>query len=300
MFPPPLPPPPPPPPPIPLLPQYERDYVLEAAFRALPAPPSPLPSDAARRLVALANQADVQQASVAGATAVAIASPPPMPLAAGPPTNHFTVLAVVACDAVTAALTLGRYGTAPSSVAILNFADPVKPGGGYMNGRTAQEEDLCRAMPALYPALAASPAYPLDPAATPPVTRVEIIRAPPFSSRLPTATPVTIVTAAAPNGNSRLPRAMLLHGAAYEQAFARRMRYALAAAHAAGCSTVVLGAWGCGVFGNRPQVVADLWCDVLDTLEWRGRFECIVFAVPHGAHGHSLATFRRALQPLAP
>ena len=83
------------PPPIPLLPQYERDYMLEAAFRALPAPPSPLPSDAARHLVALANQADVQQASVAGATAVAIASPPPMPLAAGPPTNHFTVLAVV-------------------------------------------------------------------------------------------------------------------------------------------------------------------------------------------------------------
>ena len=45
------------------------------------------------------------------------------------------------------------------------IADPVKSGGGtvYVNGRTAQEEDYvsqcCWAMLALYPALAASPAY---------------------------------------------------------------------------------------------------------------------------------------------
>ena len=169
-----------------------------------------------------------------------------------------------------------------------------------MNGRTAQEEDLCRAMPALFPALAASPAYPLDPAASPVVVRAAITRAPPFSSRLPAAVPVTVVTAAAPNGNSRLPRAVPLRGAAYERDFTWRMRCVLYAAHAAGCSTLILGAWGCGVFGNRPQVVADLWSEVLDTLEWRGRFECIVFAVPHGVHGHSLAAFRRALRPLAP
>ena len=289
----------PPPPPILSLPSYERDYALEAAFGALPPPPPPLPSDAARRHVALANQADVQQALVAGATTVAI-PPPPVPLVAGLPANRSTVLVVAACDAVTAALTLHRRGAPASSVAVLNFADPVKPGGGYVNGRTAQEEDLCRAVPALFPALATSPAYPLDPATSPVVVHAEITRAPPFSSRLPAAAPVTVVTAAAPNGNSRLPLAVPLRGVGYEQDFTRRMRYALYAAHAAGCSTIVLGAWGCGVFGNRPQVVADLWSEVLDTLEWRGRFARVVFAIPHGTHGHSLATFRRALRPLAP
>ena len=76
--------------------------------------------------------------------------------------------------------------------------------------------------------------------------------------------------------------------------------YKLYAAYAAGCSTVVLGAWGCGVFRNRPEVVAELWSEVLDTLEWRGRFARVVFAIPRGAHGHSLAAFRRALRPLAP
>ena len=93
---------------------------------------------------------------------------------------------------------------------------------------------------------------------------------------------------------------MPLQGPAYEWDFRQRMRRALYAARAAGCSTVVLGAWGCGVFRNRPEVVAELWSEVLDTLEWRGRFARVVFAVPRGAHGHSLAAFRRALRPLAP
>ena len=207
---------------------------------------------------------------------------------------------VAACDTVTAALTLHQWGAAASPVAVLNFADPVKPGGGYMNGRTAQEEDLCRAVPALFPALASAPAYPLDPAASPLVVRADVWRAPPFSSRLRAAVPVVVVTAAAPNGNGRLPLAVSLQGPAYERDFRQRMRRALYAAYAAGCSTVVLGAWGCGVFRNRPEVVAELWSEVLDALEWRGRFARVVFAVPHGTHGRSLTAFRHALRPLAP
>ena len=96
------------------------------------------------------------------------------------------------------------------------------------------------------------------------------------------------------------PVAVLLYSAAYRSEFRMRMRAALCAAHAAGCSTLILGAWGCGVFRNRADDVADLWCEVLDALEWRGRFDCILFAVPHGRSGRTLATFRRALSPLAP
>lgn len=296
------PPPPPLPPPviIPLLPLYTRDHALEAAFATLPSPLPPLPSDAARRRVALTNQSDVAHKTVADATVVPIASPPPSPLNVGPPNYPATNLLVVPCDSITAALTLHQRLAPSPSIAILNFADPIKPGGGYMNGRTAQEEDVCRAVPALFPALASSAAYPLDPAATPPVMHTEIWRAPPFSSRLPAAVPVTIVTAAAPNGNRALHAAVPLHGPGYRADFRRRMHWTLRAAHAAGCSTVILGAWGCGVFRNRADDVAELWSEVLDSLEWRGRFVCIAFAVPRGSTGRALAAFRRVLAPLAP
>ena len=79
-----------------------------------------------------------------------------------------------------------------------------------------------------------------------------------------------------------------------------RMHHVLRAAYAAGCTTVVLGAWGCGVFRNQASDVAAFWCDVLDSLEWRGRFACIAFAVPRGNSGRALATFRSTLRPLAP
>ena len=46
--------------------------------------------------------------------------------------------------------------------------------------------------------------------------------------------------------------------------------------------------------------MAELWSEVLDSLEWRGRFTHVVFAVPQGVHGRSIAAFRRALRPLAP
>lgn len=38
---------------------------------------------------------------------------------------------------------------------ILNFADAIKPGGGYLNGRNAQEECLCR-QTLLYPTISGS------------------------------------------------------------------------------------------------------------------------------------------------
>ena len=291
---------PPPPLGIPLLPPYTTDPGLDAAFAALPHLPAALPSDAARRGVAASNQANLASGSVQAAAAVPVPSPPPPALASGPPTHPSTTLTVVPCDVVTAAITLSQQMMAPAPIAVLNFANSLHPGGGYLRGRTAQEEDLCRAIPALFPALASSNAYPLDPAAAPPVIRADIWRAPPFSAFLPIAIPITVITAAAPNRDPNLQSPVQLDSATYRADFIERMHNVLRAAHAAGCSTVILGAWGCGVFRNRANDVASLWCTVLDSLEWRGRFACVVFAIPSHGPGRSLAIFRRTLASLAP
>ncbi|MFX1238703.1 MAG: TIGR02452 family protein [Promethearchaeota archaeon] len=48
-----------------------------------------------------------------------------------------------------------------------------------------------------------------------------------------------------------------------------------------GVTDLVLGAWGCGVFKNDPDQVADIWFDHLENSEiFKGLFHRIVFTVP--------------------
>ncbi len=51
---------------------------------------------------------------------------------------------------------------------------------------------------------------------------------------------------------------------------------ALAAAH--GCSHLILGAWGCGVFRNDPKLVASIFAAHLFGL-WAGKFQSVLFSV---------------------
>ena len=56
----------------------------------------------------------------------------------------------------------------------------------------------------------------------------------------------------------------------------RRATRVLAIAAAHGHRTLVLGAWGCGVFRNEPAVVAGAFADALRTVD---RFDHVIFAV---------------------
>jgi uncharacterized protein (TIGR02452 family) len=72
----------------------------------------------------------------------------------------------------------------------------------------------------------------------------------------------------------------------------RRAELVLRAACAAQVDTLILGAWGAGVFGNDPALVADAFAAPLAGLYHRA-FSRVVFAILDGKPGEPvLGAFR--------
>ena len=173
---------------------------------------------------------------------------------------------------------------------VLNFANPVNPGGGVRRGARAQEEDLCRKS-SLLPALESgdareyyiynrnldtymgSDAMILTPS-------VEIIRD--YNGDLLADTRiVAVLTCAAPM--IKLGKEGMT-GEEYRQMLLTRITGMLRCAAAYGYKRLVLGAWGCGAFGNDAALVSDLFYRALKELTYCGMtekdlFSRIVFAV---------------------
>ena len=282
-------------------PTFRWEASLAAACELqCPARPANPPSRAALAGVARGNQGWVSNFATLPASTSA---PCPIPAATSPPTaSTVTQLAVACCDSISAAIALHQRAAAAGvavTPAVLNFANAFDAGGGYLNGARAQEEDLCRCVPALYPALRLLQ-YPLSAALVPPITTAAITRLPILFTALNLHTPIAVITAAAPNGNPdpRLQGFTPTQGTAYETDMRSRIRAVLFAAHLAGCRHLVLGAWGCGVFRNPPATVARLFADVLGSPEWRSQFDTVVFAILGSPSGATVSAFRRHLDVL--
>lgn len=171
--------------------------------------------------------------------------------------------------------------------ALLNFASARNPGGGFIRGAKAQEEDVTRCC-ALYPCITKPevwPYYEINRATESLLYTDHIIYSPavPFfrtRSRNIIEQPflASILTAPAPNAGEVLrrdPRA----GPAIETAVRRRAGMVLAIAEARGHRTLLLGGWGCGVFANDPSTVADGFARWLQSDRFLGAFDRVVFAV---------------------
>ena len=272
-------------------PAYVWDSSLQADCDRLK-PPSQHATRDQLRAIADANQR--QLATGAFAFGASTTHSLPSQLLAASPSRPPAALAVTDCDTASAAIALSRRSPTAAPAAVLNFANAVQRGGGYLTGALAQEEDLCRVIPALYPALLQLP-YPLAPLAVP-ATHALIQRVPSSYAVAPLATPVVVLTAAAPDLRGGVPSGAA--AVAYAADMRQRVRAVLFAAQAAGCRDIVLGAWGCGVFRNDAQAVASFFVDALLSSEWRHRFDNVVFAVPRGARGTVHRIFSNTLDRL--
>lgn len=174
-----------------------------------------------------------------------------------------------------------KYGEAPL---VLNFASAKRPGGGYLNGSVAQEEDLCR-VSALYYSIknqsefykqytekrekVYSGIYSDYMIHSPKVVffrddDYNLLEKPYFAS---------VLTCAAPNNSNNIFEPNILRNV-----LERRIDYILAYAWDCGYEHLVLGAWGCGVFGNDPKVVAGIFADLLYG-KYKDCFEEVIFSV---------------------
>ncbi|MEH0972839.1 TIGR02452 family protein [Micromonospora sp. CPCC 205546] len=166
--------------------------------------------------------------------------------------------------------------------ACLVFASAKNPGGGFLGGAKAQEESVARSS-ALYPCLLAAPDFYAFHRSQGDLRYSDRViyspRVPVFrddkGGLLDVPYPTSFLTAAAPNLGA-IVRNQPAYAADVPAVLLRRARRVLEVAAAHGHRTIVLGAWGCGVFRNDPATVAGAFADALRAVD---RFDRVVFAI---------------------
>ncbi|MBE0568030.1 MAG: TIGR02452 family protein [Krumholzibacteria bacterium] len=169
-------------------------------------------------------------------------------------------------------------------LAVLNFASARNVAGGFLRGANSQEEDVARSS-GLYRCLETQPGfYSENQACSTCLYTDNIIYSPQvpwFRSAggrlLERPFLASIVTSPAPNAKEFLERGG--DRKVLREVLARRAAYILEVAVFMGHKSLLLGAWGCGVFRNDAVEVADVFMSLLRSRQFRCRFEQVVFAV---------------------
>ncbi|MFK7060751.1 TIGR02452 family protein [Flavobacterium oreochromis] len=170
-------------------------------------------------------------------------------------------------------------------VGLLNFASAKNPGGGFLGGASAQEESLARSS-SLYASLTKDRTmYEYNRSQTTFLYSDYMIYSPNTifwfddeGTTLPQPIIADVITSPAPNKGAMLHRERTNELPQIEEVFSQRIKKVLHIANQQKVDTLILGAWGCGVFRNDPQMVAELFKKVIDK-EYANAFKRIVFAI---------------------
>jgi uncharacterized protein (TIGR02452 family) len=241
--------------------------------------------------------------ALAAAIAGTVSHPPDTPIAT-PRGQHQTSYEVTAERSLQAARRLHLDGA--ERIAVLNFASARNPGGGYLGGAKAQEEDLCRDSLLYACLLQAQDYYAAHRASRDLLYSHRVIWSPDVPVHrgndgrlLSEPYQVSFLTCPAPNAGQALRRDPGL-GDRIRQALHERAERLLTVAGHHGARHLVLGAWGCGVFRNDPRDVADAFHTHLTGHgALSGVFERVVFAVwDRSAESANQAAFAERFAPM--
>ena len=208
--------------------------------------------------------------------------------------------------------------------AVLNMASAYRPGGGVLNGARAQEECIfCRSnlfmslylydrqmygmviepnMDGMYDLSFIQQGYPMDENFGGIYSDDVTVFKDGNYEWLYNPYQTAFISVAAMNINRALRQGeqILVDGRLSERAVAItknkiRTIYRIGILH--GHDSLVLGAWGCGAFGNPPEQMAQLFIDVLNEDEFHGRYKDIRFAIieDHNSRGRNYQTFKNVI-----
>ncbi len=178
------------------------------------------------------------------------------------------------------------------NVAVLNMASALRPGGGFLDGANSQEEFLC-ARTTLYPSLWDS-FYRL-----PEVSGIFTPDVLVFRDHLPDAHDlhksdryfVDVISSSMlrfSDAKTEDCSCGVSYCDRHRDIVMRKMKAVMRIAQSKGVEKLVLGAWGCGAYGNPTKEIAKCWRKVIaggqrqrrpNAERWEGINE-IVFAVP--------------------
>ncbi len=186
------------------------------------------------------------------------------------------------------------------AVFALNFASAKNPGGGFLGGSQAQEESLARAS-GLYACLMKRWDYYEENRAHRSCLYTDHMI---YSPRVPVFrndqdelldAPYLVSFLTAPAVNSGIVRQKERKNASkIAPTMLNRMAKLLAVAAEHNHRVLVLGAWGCGVFGNDPDEVAAWFRQTLSAKEFAGCFERVTFAIVGASRHSALSSFQKA------
>ncbi len=169
-------------------------------------------------------------------------------------------------------------------VLCLNFASARNPGGGFLGGSQAQEESIARSTGLYNCQLKAFDYYEINRKTKSCFYTDHMIYSPNVpifkneeGKNLEEFIHCGIITAPAINTGvvkRKEPKKII----DIEHVMERRIKKVLAISLENHHSTLVLGAWGCGVFQNEPTDIARIFREVLD-MDFKNRFRKIVFAI---------------------
>lgn len=185
---------------------------------------------------------------------------------------------------------------------VMNFANAHNPGGGFRLGANAQEEALCRCS-TLYSSLTSENASEMYKYNNTHISLVEsdyMLLSPNVCvfrdekcNLVKDYFMTSVITLPAPN---RRGAALFASKKTINETITRRIRIMMKIAMINGYDNLILGAWGCGAFGNNPKEVSECFRQVIVEEELGKCFDEICFAVYGSETGKNITAFRETFK----